>query len=142
LFQNLIALQFTQKVLNFSQILHTYFLVCYNIFIGLSPCALLLSQRVQCAAPRDEKIKPLHHRGGAETLVADGARQIRWLPLARAPVRQGQARATMHLVRQTRMMLPNLRLVELHLRDVVVDVVAAAMKECIEFSCLISLSYL
>jgi hypothetical protein len=48
----------------------------------------------------------------------------------------------MHLVRQTRMMLPNLRLVELHLRDVDVDVVVAAMKECIEFSCLISLSCL
>jgi hypothetical protein len=53
-----------------------------------------------------------------------------------------QCTLAMHLVRQTRMMLPNLRLVELHLRDVVVDVVAAAMKECIEFSCLISLRFL
>jgi hypothetical protein len=32
--------------------------------------------------------------------------------------------------------------VELHLRDVDVEVVVAAMKECIEFSCLISLSCL
>jgi hypothetical protein len=38
------------------------------------------------------------------------------------------------------MMLPNLRLVEVHLRDV--DVIAAAMKECIEFICLILLSCL
>jgi hypothetical protein len=43
-----------------------------------------------------------------------------------------------HLVRQMQMMLPNLRLVEVHLRDVDVDVVATTMKECIEFSCLIS----
>jgi hypothetical protein len=48
-----------------------------------------------------------------------------------------QCTFTMHLVRQTRMMLPNLQLVEWHLRDMDVDVVAAAMKECIEFSCLI-----
>jgi hypothetical protein len=53
-----------------------------------------------------------------------------------------QCMLAMHLVRQTRMMLPNLRLVELHLRDVDVDVVATAMKECIEFSCLILLSCL
>jgi hypothetical protein len=53
-----------------------------------------------------------------------------------------QCTLAMHLVRQTRMMLSNLRLVEVHLRDVDVDIVAAAMKECIKFSCLISLSCL
>jgi hypothetical protein len=53
-----------------------------------------------------------------------------------------QCTLAMHLVRQTRMWLPNLRLVELHLQDVDVDGVAAPMKECIEFSCLISLSCL
>jgi hypothetical protein len=37
-----------------------------------------------------------------------------------------QCMLAMHLVRQTRMMLPNLRLVEVHLRDVDVDVVAVA----------------
>jgi hypothetical protein len=60
------------------------------------------------------------------------------------PIRNALQQCTlaMHLVRQTRMMLPNLLLVEVHLRDVDVDVVAAAMKECVEFSCLISLSCL
>jgi hypothetical protein len=53
-----------------------------------------------------------------------------------------QCTLSMHLVRQTRMMLPNLRLVDLHLRDVDVDVVAAEMKECNEFSFLTSLSCL
>jgi hypothetical protein len=51
-----------------------------------------------------------------------------------------QCMLAMHLVRVTLMMLPNLRLVEVHLRDV--DVIAAAMKECIEFICLILLSCL
>jgi hypothetical protein len=49
-----------------------------------------------------------------------------------------QGTLAMQLVRQTRMMMPNLLLVEVHLWDVDVDVVATAMKECIEFSCLIS----
>jgi hypothetical protein len=74
---------------------------------------------------------------------------IQWLSAQSATIQDTpprnalqQCTLSMHLLRETRMMLPNLRLVEVHLRDVDVDVVAAAMKECIESSCLISLSCL
>jgi hypothetical protein len=76
-------------------------------------------------------------------------RVIQWRSIYSAttqdtPIRNALQQCTlaMHLVRPTRVILPNLRLVELHLLDVDVDVVAAAMKECTEFSCLISLSCL